>query len=1454
MNQILSELEIGDELFWEPIRLVPPEPWVGHIPFAFWLVKALRPEIFVELGTHSGNSFSAFCQAIAGFGIPGRAFAVDTWQGDEHAGSYGEEVFADLTAFNNAHYLGFATLLRTTFDDARKYFADASIDLLHIDGLHSYDAVKHDFDNWRDALSDRAVVVFHDINVRERGFGVWQLWRELSLQYPAFQFDHSHGLGVVGVGPEQVPLLRHLYEMDRDQHAAAGVRRWFSLRGVAVQHLAQVSSASIERARQQDELDRLRQTLSWCENLLRTKETVIQTKDELLQIRNESLISRDYAIRARDVIIAEKDHAIAECNQRIEQREHLLRERDAALQQRDAHARSLEHELKRLSQESAAARQAAQSMQERVRAEFVNSTSWRVTAPLRAAAILSRRLLGKVRPFPAQPHAAAETPAPTTRAIAKASDVPGAAAVRQDDLPGPNLNDKVALSSQLATRLDAFLVANGRLSLPRSNQPVLSIILVLHNRAELTFGCLTSIIHSLRDNKIATEILIFDSGSTDRTSDLLDRLDGAKIIRSSQNLHFLRSVNRSAREAIGKYILLLNNDAQLIPGSVEAALSTLASDERIGAVGGRLILPDGTLQEAGSIVWNDGACAGYGRGRKPSDPEFMFRREVDYCSAAFLLTPRSLFERLGGFDERYAPAYYEDADYCLRLWQAGFSVVFDPNVAALHHEFGSSSGADEALSLQRRNWKLFAEQHAEWLASRLPPSDENVLYARTARHAKRVLMIEDRVPKTILGSGYPRSRDLMEALITAGAQVTFYPMFHHVESWPEVRRSIDPRVEVFIQGSASQLRAFLQSRVGYYDAFLVCRPHNMSGFLDAVGSDRDLLGGGKIIYDAEAVFACRDLLRHRSAGEAVPLEEARRSIAEEVVLSRMAHCVISVSAAEQRLFRDHGVESVHLLGHKLQPKPTRSTFEERSEIVFLGAIHDENSPNADGVRWFATEVLPLLRKELGQNLRLRVVGLNQAASIAALDGISLDLTGPAEDLTRWFEAGRMMVVPTRFAAGVPHKVHQAAALGVPVVGTDLIVKQIGWRPDHEILAGSSPDQFAKACARLFTDKPLWTRIRQNALERCREECSPIAFAETVQRILATVPAGSHVQREPKARSQPEEEKLSYVGRPIEQDYSFAVPLSYSPTRLTHPPALAVVCHLFHMDVVDEIHEYLRNIPFPADLYISTDAVDKHDLIEHRFGNWDKGRVTVRIMPNRGRDLAPKLVGFHDVHERYEYVLHLHSKASRHDKMLAPWRGFLLENLLGSKEIIYSVFEVFSRQPQIGIVFPQHYEYIRHWLDWGSNYALAQALATRLGIALSPQQTLDFPSGSMFWARTAALRPLLDLGLSFSDFPKETGQTDGTLAHAIERLYLYACERAGLGWLKLANPALYIDTRMIVEIPSPTALDRYVMEHNVKLSGPNPPARLERAPPVIEAVPPGLSRALEMRLAGSGSAN
>ena len=181
-----------------PNSLRFPNSWVGHLPFAAWIIQEVSPKIFAELGTHTGNSYFSFCQSVAEAGISTKCFAVDTWQGDEHAGQYSNEVFVQVNAYHQEHYAGFSRLLRMTFDDAVTYFADESIELLHIDGFHTYEAVRHDFETWLPKLASGAVVMFHDTNVRERNFGVWKLWEELQERYPNnLEFLHSHGLGVL---------------------------------------------------------------------------------------------------------------------------------------------------------------------------------------------------------------------------------------------------------------------------------------------------------------------------------------------------------------------------------------------------------------------------------------------------------------------------------------------------------------------------------------------------------------------------------------------------------------------------------------------------------------------------------------------------------------------------------------------------------------------------------------------------------------------------------------------------------------------------------------------------------------------------------------------------------------------------------------------------------------------------------------------------------------------------------------------------------------------------------------------------------------------------------------------------------------------------------------------------------------------------------------------------------
>lgn len=219
-------------IFWRP-SYIAQSAWLEHIPFAFWLIDTLQPRKIVELGTHYGSSYFSFCQAVTKLDLQTQCYAVDTWSGDEHAGQYGEEVYRQVSEYNQQHYSDFSTLVRSTFDQALEHFPQGSIDLLHIDGLHTLEAVRHDFESWLPKLSDRAVVIMHDTNIRERGFGVFQLLDELKQQYPHFEFAHGHGLGVIGVGSEQSSEMMSLYGLSDNPSATRQVQEVFSRLGKA---------------------------------------------------------------------------------------------------------------------------------------------------------------------------------------------------------------------------------------------------------------------------------------------------------------------------------------------------------------------------------------------------------------------------------------------------------------------------------------------------------------------------------------------------------------------------------------------------------------------------------------------------------------------------------------------------------------------------------------------------------------------------------------------------------------------------------------------------------------------------------------------------------------------------------------------------------------------------------------------------------------------------------------------------------------------------------------------------------------------------------------------------------------------------------------------------------------------------------------------------------------------
>lgn len=317
----MTTLPLNSSMCMEPARLTQ-SAWLGHIPFAGWLVEEMEPRLLVELGTHHGASYLAFCQAVKENRLSSACFAVDTWQGDEHAGNYGDDVFLALSEYHQEHYAGFSQLLRMTFDEAATCFEDGSVDLLHIDGLHTYEAVKHDFETWLPKMSKNGVVIFHDTMVRERNFGVWRLWAEISARYPSFEFHHGHGLGVLLVGADAPASLRKLVEIADDDESAQRIRRLFErlAQGVAAASARDVLSARVA------DLDR-----DSSRHL-----AMLHEQSEILKQRDLQLVQVHETVGQRDRKVEDLSARIAQCEGKVAEVQGLLDTRDrqvAELQQ-----------------------------------------------------------------------------------------------------------------------------------------------------------------------------------------------------------------------------------------------------------------------------------------------------------------------------------------------------------------------------------------------------------------------------------------------------------------------------------------------------------------------------------------------------------------------------------------------------------------------------------------------------------------------------------------------------------------------------------------------------------------------------------------------------------------------------------------------------------------------------------------------------------------------------------------------------------------------------------------------------------------------------------------------------------------------------------------------------------------------------------------------------------------
>lgn len=658
-----------------------------------------------------------------------------------------------------------------------------------------------------------------------------------------------------------------------------------------------------------------------------------------------------------------------------------------------------------------------------------------------------------------------------------------------------------ALSRSIDTfakaRLRAFLAGSARLTFPKVAKPVVSIVIPTFNQSHCTYLALEALLSTR--SEVPFEVVIVDNASSDDTRALLSRLDNVTVELNPTNTGFGAASTAGARLGRGEFICFLNNDTVPAPEWLDALVQTARTYPRCGAVGAKLVHGDGRLQEAGSIIWQDGSALGCGRGTDPQDPSNTYLREVDYCSAACLLVPRKLFLRLGAFDECYAPAYYEDTDLCMAIRKAGFCVVYQPLATVFHLEFGSS-GAARAIELQLQNRKKFVAKWRKDLRSHCAPL-QRTFFARDRRPGKRILVVDDRIPHMSAGSGFPRLAAMLRILVNEGYVVTFLPRTNPARIEPETTELQQLGIEVL--HGVKDIRAALHQRAGLFDAAIVSRPHNTP----VIKTVQECNPDAAIIYDAEAVCAFREARQAEIEGKPMTKDEVNARIHAELDLMKSADVVLAVSKSECRTIRNYNSDiPVELWGDAVQVHPAPQGFKARRDLLFVG--HLGTPPNADSLIHFSRQVLPKVRASLG--CRLVVVGSNPPPALfqSGVDLDSLQLTGYIEDLVPVYGRCRVFVGPHRFAAGVPRKVIDAMAQGVPCVITELLAGQLGVTDDVEALVARNVEDFAEKIQRLYRDERLWKKLQRAGIEFIRKNYDPTKMAKKLRECIDDAISGA----------------------------------------------------------------------------------------------------------------------------------------------------------------------------------------------------------------------------------------------------------------------------------------------------------------------------------------------------------
>ena len=644
------------------------------------------------------------------------------------------------------------------------------------------------------------------------------------------------------------------------------------------------------------------------------------------------------------------------------------------------------------------------------------------------------------------------------------------------------------------------------------DRPRVSVLILAWRQRDHLLSCLRAL-HERVSGIVPYEVVVLLNGASDEVEDAVkSTVEGAIFIESAVNLGFSGGCNLAATMARGEYLVLLNDDAIVEPGWLEWLLATADAHPAAGAVCSCVLFPDGNIQEAGSVVWNDGSTMPVGRHLPGDSITWHFVRPVDYGSACSLLVRQSTWDAVGGMDVGYHPAYYEDVDLCLAIRALGQRILFEPRSRVRHHESASSDATFKNFLFGRNQRRLVDKWSAE-LKFREPPgslsASELVRAVWRARNcARRILLIDDRVPDSALGSGYGRMLDAAIELSERGYVVSIYPVLG-------ATHSSDPLISAGVAIVDEDLSAHLAHPYVSYDAVIISRPHN---YLWASAAVRQHQPQAALIYDCEALFG-RRLRRQAQFSQTEPERLALEKSAEEMLrveegIARDADLLVTVSREEADILA--GVEG-HCPLHAILPAGrhisfTSGGFAERRDAGYVaGWLAGPTSPNAHGLRWFVSEVVPRIRQTCPW-FRVRVTGGKVPPEVRSLASPNVVFEGEIADLERFYGGLRVAVAPVLFGAGVKLKTVQALQYGVPIVATSIGAEGIDTAGFPAIAIADDPEAFALMVIEQLTDPVAWQSRRTaiaGLLEHWRSGGSGGSWTDVMTHVWAGRPFGKH---------------------------------------------------------------------------------------------------------------------------------------------------------------------------------------------------------------------------------------------------------------------------------------------------------------------------------------------------------